>query len=73
MEPKPQTKLCKKIIYGNETNPTVLLGIVENDTEGFITFRTARKEYMISKNSIISLEDTDIPFRSEGGDHSDTR
>ena len=60
-----KTTFCKKLRYGNQESPTVLLGIIVNDSNGFIEFRTARRKLMISKNSILSLEETKIIFRGE--------
>ncbi len=65
MNQEKETKFCKKIICGNPTNPDILLGLIINETELFITFKTARKEKMISKNSIISIEDTKEIFRGD--------
>ncbi len=39
------------------------LRLFEVDYDGFIEFKTAKNKIMISKNSIISIEDTRIEFR----------
>lgn len=57
---------CKKLIYksfADDTNPTVLLGIILEENETFLTFKTAKREYRIYQNSIVSIEETDIIFK----------
>ena len=63
---KEEPKFCKKLVCGNPTNPDILLGLVISDDGMFITFKTAHREKMISKNSIISIEDTKEIFRDGG-------
>lgn len=59
-------KLCKKLVYGKSPDEaSVILGIVEDESELFLKFRTAKKCYTISKRFLISLEDTDEIFRGE--------
>jgi len=65
---QPNKEYCKKLCYKNTSpeiplEPTVLLGIIVSEDENFLTFRTARKQYRISKKCIISIEDTDEIFR----------
>jgi hypothetical protein len=60
--------LCKRIAYkayGDSNKPKILLGIVIKEDSLFLYFRTAKKNYMISKASIISLEDTTEVFHNE--------
>ncbi len=61
-----QQQFCKKLAYGRKENPTIILGIIEKEENGFIFFRTSKRQYRISQEAIISLEDTEILFR-EGG------
>ena len=63
MKQEEEQKFCKKIIFGNPANPDILLGLITNDSDSFITFRTANKERMISKTAIISIESTNEVFR----------
>ena len=67
-----ERKFCKKLVYKNtdpkiELKPTVLLGIIKSEDNNFIVFQTGNKEYTISKQCIISIEDTDEVFKSNGG------
>lgn len=62
-------EFCKKITYGNRERPSILLGLIINDIDGFIEFKTARNKIMISKNAIISLEDTTQIFRGNSDDN----
>jgi len=63
-----QTEFCKKLAYGNKDDPTVIYGIVlEEDNNGFLVFRTGKREYKISRAVIISFEDTEIPFKDNNG------
>lgn len=62
---------CKKLIYKgtndlDEEVPFCLIGIIVNEDQQFITFKTARKEYRISKNVVNRIEDTDIDFKTAG-------
>ena len=63
MESEHENKLCKKLRYGNPDRPTVILGIVIKDEDGFIDFQTGKTKITISKRSLISLEDTNEVFR----------
>ena len=67
MNQNKEPKFCKKLVCGNPTNPDILLGLIVSEDDLFITFRTANKEKMISKNAIISIEPTKEIFRG-GGD-----
>jgi len=66
METQPHKQFCKKIAFGDHSDPTVILGIIESEAEGFLNFRTARKRYTINKTTIISIEDTNEIFREAG-------
>lgn len=46
----------------NPEDPSIILGIVESEDDDFLKFRTAKKEYTISKKLVISLEDTEQEF-----------
>jgi hypothetical protein len=65
---KAQTeqKLCKKLAYGRKEEPTVILGVILKEDINYLTFKTANKHYRISQTLILSLEDTDIPFKEKG-------
>ena len=63
---------CKKLVYKNTSpelklKPTILLGIIKSEDDTFITFQTGKKEYVIAKICVISIEQTDILFKKEGG------
>ena len=54
---------CKKLVYQlDEKFRPVLYGIIESTDSDFIYFKTAKKNYQISKKDIISIEDTDRDF-----------
>ena len=62
---------CMKIVF-NEAEPksgkpSVLLGIIVNQDENFIWFRTANKLYQISTRYVIKIEETDQEYHSAGG------
>lgn len=58
-------QLCKKLAYGIKEDPSIILGIVVSEDDSFITFRTARREYKISKSMVLSIGDTDQEFRGD--------
>ena len=62
MNPETKTKFCKKLRYGNPLKPTIILGIILKDDGNFIDFQTARHRITISKDVIITLEDTKEVF-----------
>jgi hypothetical protein len=65
---KDKKLLCKKITYRRtefDPSPRVILGIITSEDYDFIKFRTARKEYSVTKQFIISIEDTNEVFRVE--------
>ena len=64
-ENKNQSIFCKKIRYGNEESPTVILGIILNDVDGFIEIQTAKHKLTIAKNTILSISDTQQVFKGE--------
>jgi hypothetical protein len=73
-----EQKFCKKLVYKNTSpelklKPTVILGIIKFEDNNFILFQTARKEYRISKSCIISIEDTEEEFCSNGGGNNEQR
>lgn len=43
--------------------PVVLYGVIESEDDGFLSFRTGKKTYRLSKRCILALEETTIPFR----------
>ena len=60
-------RLCKKIRFGLHERPTILLGILLSEDSDFIIFRTANKKYHIARKEILSIEDTSVVFRENGG------
>ena len=63
---KSETNYCKKITYTDSIgckSPKVLLGLILSEDAQFIKFKTAKREHLISKRWLISLEDTDEIFR----------
>ena len=63
MNANAKKRFCKKIKFGDQISPTVLLGLILSEDETFIVFRTARGKFHINKQQVISIRDTDIPFR----------
>lgn len=60
-----QQKLCKRLVYKSFTNsqkPNVILGIVLEETEEYIKFKTAKNEILVSKSLVLSLENTNQVF-----------
>jgi len=60
-----QPQYCKKIVYNNMLDgnrPTILLGIIIEETAAFIGFRTANKNYRINKTCITEISDTKTVF-----------
>ena len=56
---------CIKLIYtrqDNEITPCVILGLIVEESNDFLTFKTAKRVYKISKKRIISQETTNEPF-----------
>ena len=63
-----QTEFCKKLAYGNKDDPTVIYGIVlEENNNGFLFFKTGKREYKISRSIIICIECTEKPFKDNNG------
>lgn len=65
---KTQTQKCKKLLYKiseNDNNPNIIFGLIISEDDNFITFKTARREYKISKSCIVTIEDTDKIFVEE--------
>lgn len=60
---KPQ--LCKRIKFNSGNETVVLLGIITAETDIFLEFQTSKTQYKINKNFIFSVEDTQIPFKTE--------
>jgi len=60
-------QLCKKIRFGLHERPTILLGIILSEDDIFIVFRTANKKHHINRKEILSIEDTSIIFKENGG------
>lgn len=64
-----QTQYCKRLIYknfGNSEIPCIVLGLVIEETHDYIKFKSAKREILLSKTLVLSLEDTNIPFREWG-------
>ena len=58
---------CKKLVYIKEgaDNTSILLGIVIEEGDYLIKFKTAKKEYSLSKSLIKEIVDTNQPFLEE--------
>ena len=56
---------CKKLVYMHEgsTSPSILLGIITHDGTHLIKFKTANRDYFISKSMIKEVLDTDVEFK----------
>lgn len=63
MKIKEQTRFCKKLVYDNPENPRVVYGIIQEESEDFLIFLTGKRQYVISKKSVISIQDTDKIFQ----------
>jgi hypothetical protein len=60
---------CKKLTYRNlnpESKNNIILGIIIEEDEHFLLFRTANRKLTISKSLILSIEDTNEEFRGYG-------
>ena len=54
---------CKRLKWRDEHGDSVvLLGIISNDDEHFVYFKTAKKSYTINKSVILSINDTNTIF-----------
>ena len=67
-----QTQKCKRLIFNSgfvngDPRTTVLFGIILDEKDNFITFKTAKTTYQINKNNVISIEETDMIFNEENG------
>lgn len=58
---------CKKIVFETQSgNPTIILGIIKDETESEIQIKTGSgKIYRINKRFLISITDTEIKFVEE--------
>ncbi len=56
---------CKKLTFQSSGNPTILYGIIIKESKLFFTFKTAKKEHIVSKNCILAIEDTTMEFKEE--------
>ena len=63
---KKEQKKCKRLIYepwNSETRkPSILLGIITEETKDYVKFLTRDNEYSISRKYIIIIKDTDTLF-----------
>lgn len=67
--------LCKKLTYKSPfsekgVKPNIILGIVLGEDSNFVTFKTAKRVYRISKFCIESIEDTTEEFREGDNDRN---
>ena len=65
MKPKEiQRKKCSRLTYKKQGfhENSILLGIVIDEDDRFVTFQTGRKKHIISKDSVIAIEETDVVF-----------
>ncbi len=58
---------CKKIVFTPEgsNTPCILLGVILEEGDYLIKFKTASKEYTISKSLIKEIRQTDETFLEE--------
>ena len=58
-------KFCKKIVFERVSSktPTIVLGIILEETPHSVKFKTKNKEYCISRSKIWSVEDTEEEFQ----------
>lgn len=63
MKQKLNPVYCKRLRYGSKKSPIIVLGLILEETEEFIKFRTGKNDYQISKKLILSIEDTKQIFR----------
>lgn len=69
MKTNPKGKqLCKKLKFGDPEKPSIILGIIVQEDNDFLVFRTAHREYRISRRLILSIEDTDAEFKGGSDD-----
>jgi hypothetical protein len=62
-EQQKKVIFCKKLVYGvNFSDPTIILGVILEENDEFLKFKTAKHEYWINKKLIQSIEDTKTPF-----------
>jgi hypothetical protein len=62
-----EPQYCTKVIYDSGGNkPTIILGIIENETEDFLTIRTAKNTTTINKKRIISTQTTNQKYQQGG-------
>lgn len=60
-----QQQKCTRLIYqvAGYGEPTVIYGLILEEDSEFIIFKTAKKEYKISKKLILMTEETTKNFR----------
>lgn len=59
---------CKRLSFNKhsgEDKPTILIGLILEEDDLFLTFKTAHKEYRINKKTIITIEETNILFEAK--------
>lgn len=63
-ETQNKTEYCKKIIarLSDGESISVLYGIVARTEEGFIQVTTARRNYLLNKDQVLSISDTTRVF-----------
>jgi len=60
-----EQKFCKKLVWREDNKPEIVLyGIILEESNTHLRFKTARKSYFLNKSFIIKLEDTNRIFRS---------
>lgn len=72
---------CQKLVLQNHNKnlasnrPSIYLGLVVEENDFFLKFRTAKHTYMFNKSQIISIEDTDEEFteKKDGDDDGRTK
>lgn len=62
-----KTKKCKRIVYKRDGyhRESVILGYIIQEDNRFLTFKTGRKTHILAKDTIASIEETDIDFKED--------
>lgn len=60
---------CKRLVYkdaGSGNNTRIILGLIIEESPHYIVFKTGKgNEYLVNRELIVLMEDTNIPFIEE--------
>jgi len=57
---------CKRIEFKNPRGDnSILFGVIIEKTKNLICFKTDKRVYLVNKEGIVSLTDTDMVFRGK--------